>query len=287
VIFAPVLSSVFQPVAGSAFAPSQGGTDADAAAWAAAVTAAGGTYSPTTLAAVSAFAVSAKASGYWTKINRINLFCGNQLAAALVPLKVGGGSATETNVNFVAGDYTEATGLTGNGSTKYLNTGLVPSASLTLNDTHLSVYNRGSLVAGGGAHIGATSSATVSTFYILAPLTDGSVYSDQYTNSAASGRVFSAALPAPFGFVVGSRTGSTAHAVYQNGTSLATSASVSTGTLPTVPVYVCAQDSSGAPGNWVSNPLAAYSIGSGLSAADVTAYNTHMQTFQQALLRNV
>jgi hypothetical protein len=109
-----------------------------------------------------------------------------------------------------------------------------------------------------------------------------------YTNNIGSGRVITpGALAAPFGFVVGSRTSSTAHSIYRNGSSLASNVSASTGALPTVSVYVCAQNASGSPGTFVSNPLSAYSIGSGLSAGDVTAYNTHMQTFQTALSRNV
>lgn len=253
-------------------------TDADAALWAAAVTSAGGTYSAGTLAAVSAFCTSAKASNYWTKLNRINLFCGNQLAAALVPLKAGGGSATDTNFNFVAGDYTEATGLTGNGSSKYLATGLISSVSLTLNDTHLAVYNRSSTAAAGGSHIGASS------YRFSCPFTDGTFYDDHYDSGA--GRLTSAALPAPFGFGVGSRTGAAAHALYRNGSSLTSNAATS-GSLPAVEFYVFAFNSAGVASSYVAQPLAAYSIGSGLSAGDVTAYNTHMQAFQTALSRQV
>jgi hypothetical protein len=284
VIFAPVLSSVFQPVTGSVFAPSQGGTDADAAAWAAAVTAAGGTYSAAGLAASSAFVVSAKAAGYWTKLNRINLFAGGggtaaqNLTGTLVPLKVGGGSATETNVNFVAGDYTEATGLTGNGSTKYLNTGLIANTSLTLNDTHLAVYNRSSTAAAGGLTMGVNSE-----FSLQAPFSDGNAYSDQYNTVA--GRV-SGALAAPYGFVVGSRTAAASHTIYRNAVSVATNAT-SGGTLSLLATFVFACNSGGSPALFISQPLAGYSIGSGLSGADVTAYNTHMQAFQTALGRNV
>lgn len=257
--------------------------DADAAAWAAAVTSAGGTYSAGTLAAVSAFCVSAKANSYWTKLTRINLLCGDQLTAALVPLKVGGGNATDTNNNFVSGDYTEATGLTSNGTTKYLNTGLLANA-LTANSTHLAVYNRSSSLATGGANRGAIGAFDGTNFFrTFAPETDHTAYDDQYNNG--SGRV-SAALSTPYGFIVGTRTASNAHALYRNGTSLASNAT-SAAALPSLAIYVCAFNSSGSATTGGVHPLSAYSIGAGLSSTDVTNFNTDMQVFQTALSRNV
>lgn len=257
--------------------------DSDAAAWAAAVVVAGGTYSPTTLTAVSAFVTLAKASGYWTKLNRINLFCGDQLAAALVPLKAGSGSATETNVNFVGGDYTEATGITGNGSTKYLDTGLVASTALTLNDTHLAVYNRASGAAGGGAHIGCNDGANF--FEMLVPFTDGIAYSRHYNNSAASG-LLTVATGAPYGLMVSSRTGAASHVVYKAGASIVSDTNTG-GARPARAIYVFARNSSGTANVFTSHALAGYSIGSGLTGADVTAYTTHLQAFQTSLGRNV
>lgn len=255
--------------------------DATASAWAAAVTANGGTYSAATLTAVTNFCVSAKAKGYFSKFNRINLFCGNQLAAALVPLVATGGNSTDTNVNFLSGDYTEATGLTGNGTTKYLRTGLVPSVSLTLNSTHLAVYNRAANAgAGGGATIGASDA---NTFRILAPFSDGNLYSDQY--DTGTGRL-SAAVAATYGLLTASRTASNAHAIYKGATSVASNATGG-GALPAVELMVFCENTSGTAGLFVAYPLGAYSIGTGLSPADVANYNTDMLAFQTALSRNV
>jgi hypothetical protein len=272
---------IAQPLSRKITQPGSAGTplDADVAAWASAVTANSGTYSAPTLAAVAAFVASAKASGYWTKLNRINLFCGDQLAAALVPLKVGGGNATDTNVNFVGGDYTEATGLTGNGTTKYLRTGLIPSVSLVLNDTHMAVYNRESASAvsnqfgAGGPMI----------FY--APHTGAQLISDQYNST--TGRVGpTAAIGTPYGFLVASRNGAGEHVIYRNGAAV-TSAATSGGALPAIECYVFASNNFGGPAAINDGARGGYSIGSGLSAADVTAYNTHMETFQDALARGV
>lgn len=255
--------------------------DADVTDWAdVRVPAAGGTVSAATKDAVNTFVLAAKANGYWTKLNRINLFAGDQLAAALVPLKVGDGGATDTNVNFVAGDYSLATGLTGNGTTKYLNTGLLPS-SLVANDTHFAVYNRSSTNAQGG-YCGVTQGANF--FAMTAPFTDAKIYSAQYNFGA--GLLTSAAISTPFGFLVGTRTASNAHVAYRNAVSVANNAT-SGGSLPTIAAFLFARNLDGTPGSFMSSPLAGYSIGSGLTSGDVTAYNTDMEAFQDALGRGV
>jgi hypothetical protein len=62
--------------------------------WASRVVANGGTVSSSTLAAVKNFIQDCIAAGVWEKLVRINLFCGDWLAA-LVPLKTGGGFDTD------------------------------------------------------------------------------------------------------------------------------------------------------------------------------------------------
>jgi hypothetical protein len=259
--------------------------DTDAQAWQSAVVANGGTVSDSTLSAVSEFCKSAKTDGYWASLTRINLFCGDQLAAALVPLKVGGGNSTDTNMNFVPDDYAEATGLTGDGSTKYLKTGIIPSTMLNLNSTHGAVYNRSSTAAAGGVHIGATDGTNPLRYHM--PFTDGNSYVDEYNN--ANGRVnTSVTVSAPYGFMVGTRTSASSHVIYRNGSSIASnSTSASIGSLEANELYVFAGNSSGSAVALVAQPLAAYSIGAGLSPTDVTNFNTAMQTFQTALGRNV
>lgn len=261
------------------------GTDADALVWAAGVTANSGTYSAATLAAMSTFNTTLKATTVWAKLNRLNLFCGDQLAACVVPVKRGGGFATDTIVNFVNGDYTELTGLTGNGANKYLNTGLIASATLTLNDTHLAVYNRSSIAASGGHAIGA---ATVGDRFVLsAPFTDSNTYSDQYDAVGATGRVNAPIGGTPFGFGVASRTAANAHAIYRNGASIGSTVTTG-GALPiTNPIFVFGSNQDGAMTSPNAFPFAAYSIGSGLTAAEALIYNTAMQAFQTALARNV
>jgi hypothetical protein len=257
-------------------------TDVDAAAWAAAVTSAGGTYSAGTLAALSVLIAGLKTDSIWTKVNTVfNPLCGNQLTAALIQLKSGTWAAA-TNNNFVSGDYTEATGLTPNGSSKYLNTGFQAS-SLTANSTHIAVYNRSSSASAVRNTLGADDGAG-NRFLSFLPETDHNIYDDQYNN--VNGRLGGLAAATPYGFLIGSRTASNAHAVYRNGSSLGTNAT-SGGSLPAQNVYVCAHNNNGAAANFGSHPIALYSFGAGLTSTEAGNYNTRVQTFQTSLGRNV
>ena len=137
----------------------------EALAWRTAVQNNGGTVNATTLRAVSNFCTAINAAGIRSKFLRLNLVCGHNLAAARTPLYRGAsatgtqyGSAVDTNVGpFTANDYSESTGITGDGNTKAFDTTLTLStlttAGLDYNNIHASVYTRGSnhgAVFGGG-----------------------------------------------------------------------------------------------------------------------------------------
>jgi hypothetical protein len=93
------------------------------------VVSAGGLVRPYTLRMFNRFVRECKSGcDVWSQLSAglVHIFLGENLATALVP-QVNAVSAVIANTNFVAGDYDERTGLNGNGSTKWLNTGLVLS----------------------------------------------------------------------------------------------------------------------------------------------------------------
>src|SRR5688572_881414 len=97
----PALRSPLQPVLRLPTDAALGSGDPDVTDYLTRLAAAGGSTNAGSLAAYRVFVASAKASGYWTKLLRLNLFMGPNLTSALVPQKVGGGNTTDTNVNFV------------------------------------------------------------------------------------------------------------------------------------------------------------------------------------------
>lgn len=114
--------------------------------WQSRVIANRGTVSQQTLIAVSQFCVRIDAAGIRDRFYRLNLFCGDQLVAALVPLYLAEspwsrvrGNLTDINFNFVSGDFKNigiGSGLDGNGSNKGLFTGIL-GTSLSGDNTHL------------------------------------------------------------------------------------------------------------------------------------------------------
>ena len=100
--------------------------DSDAAAYITAVeTADGQALEEKTKIAIDNFVLGCKADGIWNAIKASCILAGARtLTGALVPL-VG---AAPTNFNFVSGDYNRKTGLVGNGSTKYLDSGRLGNA---------------------------------------------------------------------------------------------------------------------------------------------------------------
>jgi len=81
----------------------------------------------------------ARANAFWTECEYVLPLAGNDLAAALTPLRADYGNDPTTNNGFVAGDYDEANGLSGN-SGDYLGSGITPSSSLALYDVHVCAY---------------------------------------------------------------------------------------------------------------------------------------------------
>jgi hypothetical protein len=100
--------------------------------WRDRVDAAGGSVSTATLEALDTFADAIETAGIRDKFYRLNVFAGDDLTTALVPFYVGpvtggteyGYSYDQNNGPFGSGDWAEDSGLTGDGSLKYLNTNL-------------------------------------------------------------------------------------------------------------------------------------------------------------------
>jgi len=123
----------------------------EAANWATRVQDNGGTVSGSTLNAVSRFCRAIDAAKIRSKFLRLNLFCGDNILAALVPLYLAEsrtatvrGNTTDTNTGAGPFDSTNynntgsASGLKGNGTSTFLITG-VPGNSSAANNTHLGV----------------------------------------------------------------------------------------------------------------------------------------------------
>jgi hypothetical protein len=220
---------------------------------------------------------------------RANLVCGSNLNAALVPLyrgpSLGGtqyGGTTDTNNAFVGigTDYVEtgaSGGLTGNGSSKYLDTGFSMDTLPSTTSGHASVYcpNRSSRSAFTGM-IGV--GVTGATGFGIS--TDTSVYGIWGAIASVSNSTN--------GMLLVSRESGSLLATYANATSIATNTTTVTPSALARNAAVFANRSSPTVvDNFDSRRYCGYSSGLGMTAAQVSAYYAAMQAFQTALGRNV
>ena len=75
---------------------------------------------------------------YWDDMKSATSFVGVGIQGVTVPLR--DGMTVPTNNNFVADDLDQLTGLKGDGSTKYIDTGVNAATDLLQNDASISVY---------------------------------------------------------------------------------------------------------------------------------------------------
>lgn len=246
-----------------------------------------GTIDSTTKKAVDTFVRALKTNSLWTKISRINLFLGDQLAAAMVPLKVGGGNTVESNQNFLSGDYTLAGGLVGNTTTKYLKTGWIPSSQLTHStDAHL-----GSIILAAGSnaatrsYLGVSTSSFAQRFYEQWTL--GGTVQQAYLGSNTNGGAGYIVASPDTGHLCRYNTSSTVGGHARNGVQ-EVGVSTMSDVLPTEEAYVGATNQgSGTPGSWGGHTWGGYHFGTGLTITQVQTLYPLINTLCTAVGRTL
>jgi hypothetical protein len=235
--------------------------DPDAATYITAVeTADGQALEEKTKIAIDNFVLGCKADGIWTAIKASCILAGGRtLTGALVPL-VG---TAPTNVGpFASGDYNRKTGLVGDGSTKYLLTG-VTADSNPQNNRHFACFaSTIDSVSGAKTFMAARSSLGVGVDYM------------DFTGQlrvAISGSIatFTSALP---GFIGASRNNSSsfiARFSSRNTETVNTSSALSNALFT---IYARDQGTSG----FAAHRLAFYSIGESLDLALLDARVTDL-----------
>ena len=270
----------------------------EAASWVARVVANGGTVSGTTLSAVDKFCKAIASAGIRDRFYRMNIFAGSNLNAALVPLyrgpSLGGtqyGGTTDTNLGspaFLVGDYNEtgvSGGLLGNGTTKYLNTAFnvdqLPGAA----NCHLSSFITGTQdIASARTLVGVLFNSVTDRYRLFLQLSGSTA--PNYGIQTELGKANSAAATnrtnTNGGLILASRTSTTLLTLYDDAVSIGTTETSTAETTGASPFFVFARNG---PTEFYNGRMAAYSIGAGMTADQVTEYNTAMQAFQTAMTR--
>jgi hypothetical protein len=260
------------------------------------VVANGGSVSASTMRAVSKFCADIDAAGIRDRFYRLNLFAGTGLNACLVPLYRGQsrtgtqyGNTTDTNANFVSGDYVE-TGASGGlkglrTSLKRLETGLLVS-EFDGHNFHVSAYESALSDTSFDAAVGGRNTTTSTGFNLG---TSGSATT--YQLGLVNNGIELASTTA--GYFLAVQTGNRQGALYRNGVSETTTYAGGANTASdwssvTWGIAVFAiQGGASSFGDYSSARLGAYSLGVSMTGTQVADLYTAMQAFQTALTRNV
>lgn len=277
--------------------------NADAQDWINRVYSNGGTVSSATAQAVNSLCDSLESASLRDRFYRLNLFCGSNLNAALVPLyrgpSLGGtqyGSTTDTNNAFVGigTDYAEtgATGgLKGNGTSKYLDTGLQQQ---TIGVTgHLSVFARHatySADAGPYRMIGTLATSPTNQYYYMDTRLNAASYGAGRTGFVfgygSDTSVNQAATLTGGQLMTVNRSSSTDLSGYLNGSLFASVATSVSAANVAANMYVFAENRGGSALTHSNMTFGAYSMGLSMNATQISAYYAAMSAFQTALSRN-
>lgn len=264
--------------------------DPDAQAYFDAIVAAGGTIGSSEQTYVNTFVLATKSHSYWTKLIRINLVLGD-FTACFVPLKIGGGNAVDTNMNFVSGDYTQVTGLKGNASNKYLKTGITMN-NLTPGNFSIGFVGQGmEYNLSGGFYILMGHQKSTANYNNILLVANNSVTRnfssyDSYFSGPADA-IFSS--PLQTGFIVGNQASTTDTKIYENAVQKATSSGATGGSYGvSYEIYVFCEGIDGSTtGNFTASTCRGYFIGTALTTGNITDLNTDWEALNDALGRGV
>jgi len=235
--------------------------------------------------AINSLVVDLKNFGIWTKCNAIYPFVGGTATTHKFNLKDPRDLDIAFRLNFVGGWTHSANGAVGNTINTFANTFLNPlSVFTTKTSIHLLVYIRNNSIAGSFPY---DISASFNTFgdngtYLITRRSSNIFYG----GIADSSFTLNASSIDSRGFSGVATNGNLTGVLYKNGIQVATNATGGAN-LANFNLYLGANNAGGTLFGSSDRQIAFNSIGTGLSATDMTNYYTAVQAFQTTLSRQV
>ena len=257
--------------------------DADAVAFFARVTAAGGTLSATEKDAIFELVADLKGYGIWTKMKAIYPMVGASAAACAQNLISSSFTGT-----FNGGWTFASTGVTPNGTTGYFDTNSTIS-NFTKTNIHFSYYSRTNNNAPFQftTEIGVGNGAVNLAYYELNIRRQNGNFSGNLSDNFTSS--FSITNANSQGHYMANRTSSSVLNGWKNGIKLITNTNTALFVnTPTNNILIAAsKDGTGPIGNFSNRQCALASLGDGLNDDEADDFYTAVQAFQTTLSRNV
>jgi len=252
--------------------------DAIVTDWVSRTVTAGGTVATATRTAMDVFVKGLRADSIWAKLSGgvIIPFASDGFTGFLVPLVIPSGK-TLSNVNFVSGDYSLATGLDpgATNTTKKLTSTVTAADIFTSTSVQVSVYQN-VVRTGSGAVFNTGAIAGSDASRVLLHSGFGNTdYWDTFNTTSGQGRI--SATKGGGGLTTGARTSSST-TIYRNATSTVSG----TGTGGTFPsAEVCSMLDADC------SRTAYIYFGAGLTSAEEALHYSRVQALQTSLGRNV
>jgi hypothetical protein len=262
--------------------PPVSGYDADALAFFARVTTAGGTLSTTEMNATNQLIVDMKYYGLWDSMKAVYPMVGASAAACAQNLK----SSSFTGM-FSSGWTFASTGVTPNGTSAYFNTKLIPSTNISsASSNHISFYSRTNQSTAPNCEMGAFDTSTNTPIVMLAINSNASGAAKYELRHFCENGLFGLAPPAStLGFACNTKTTSGAVRGFWNNSLIGTA--TVTDALTNKEVYISARNSDGTADTFSVKQCAFASIGDGLTDTQAANFYTVVQAFQTTLGRQV
>ena len=215
-----------------------------------------------------------KFNSLWTKMQAAYPFIGGTSTTHKFNLKSPYDADASFRLTFTGGWTQNSNGITPNGTNTFANTFYNMNTSGSLNDSHISVYSRTNVQITGGKDIAALSTSPTAQTYL--ELRDTANQSEVAINDGGS--LTASGWPNTYGLFIGTRPDASNTFMYRNTTQKAFT-KASTGKT-TVNLYLSALNNNGTAQQFSTRNLAWASIGSSLSATDVSNLLTVILNYQ-------
>jgi hypothetical protein len=104
-----------------------------------------------------------------------------------------------------------------------------------------------------------------------------------FSANGPTSSIYSPATSGTPGFILGSRTDANTVAIYKNSGLLGSNSAKPSSAIPNLPIYIGGRNNSGTFGNGITDQIASFSVGAGLTGADALALYSAEHTYMQAV----
>ena len=234
---------------------------------------------PTQQAAINTLVVALKGYSIWTKMKALYPFVGGTNAQHTWNLK----NTAQFQISWQGGVTSSSNGVQFNGLNSYGITGLTPSTTLGLNNSHLSFYSRTNSIAADRSSIGSFNAPAFTSGHVISlKWSDNNSYSiidalgsASYVNTNTTG------------LYIASRTANNSLKAYKNNSLAATYTTTIIAVPNTTQIYIGARNENNTAVLYDNKQCAFASIGDGLTDTEAANLYTAVQAFQTTLGRSI